>query len=1023
MWFHSLFDSCVFRSSRVLVARKGCSRARRRWPARLAVEFLEDRRLLSAVHPLFDLGSTATGAFPSDRFTVADTTQNTGRRVNLPLPDLITHPSDYDDTQVLNTLDGFNMQPRLSIPFDGPIDVNTVNSQDVFLLSMGDTLDSHDHGGRVVGINQVVWDPATNTLYVESNDLLDQHARYALIMTNGVHDAGGHPVEATLAFRLAPLTLALSHDPVLRSYGLEMVEGLVAAHRAGVREQDIVTASVFRTESATAVLEKIRDQIHAGTPDPADFNLGRGGERTVFNRGDVTGIHWEQQTGDNPPSFTPTDLNLSLLDVIPGAVGQIALGKYHSPDYEVHPGEYIPPVGTRTGEPVAPSGNDIYFNLYLPSGEKPAGGWPVAIFGHGLTTSKNNSLQIAATLAAHGIATIAINMVGAGFGPLGTLTVNQASGDPVTLSAGGRGFDQNGDHVIGNTEGFYAARPQAIISARDGQRQTAADLMQLVRVIEVGMDVDGDGVPDLDPSHIYYDGVSQSGNIGTVFLAVEPDVQVGVLDVPGGSLTDEFRLSVNLLRPVVGAALAAREPPLVNSPGITVIDGVQVAAPYFNENLPLRNGIPFTVHLADGTDQVIQSPVINSVPGAVAIQQALEDQGWAMMAGDQLTYAPHLRKAPLLGVPAKSVIVQFAKGDQTVPNPTTTALLRAGDLADRATFYRNDLAHAEDQMVPKNPHLFMVSIGSSIALVRAIARGAQEQIATFFASNGTVVIQPPGVPEEFFEVPIAGPLPEGLNFIPDNDPAGPPAQVSLSQASGPIPTEAAGGSRPISGLFAALELRRTPAGPVVSTSVVDGTTMDVLTFTGDVIVAGSLADGNYTLTVHGTLLHDALGAAIDAAGVGTAGSDRVDEVFRLFGDTGGSGCLGLEDVTCFLSAFRHRPRAPTWRRSAPIPSTPSVPPATPGSNLDDIARAVAWWSIAPIKQFATPTMFPENLLETPSGALALDDIGVPLVATTKVTAKDNGKTLTDGFARDLFFRKADLALSDWHAVTEPLVEL
>ena len=42
---------------------------------------------------------------------------------------------------MINTLDGFNLQPRLSIPFDGPIDVNTVNSHNVFLVRMGDTLD------------------------------------------------------------------------------------------------------------------------------------------------------------------------------------------------------------------------------------------------------------------------------------------------------------------------------------------------------------------------------------------------------------------------------------------------------------------------------------------------------------------------------------------------------------------------------------------------------------------------------------------------------------------------------------------------------------------------------------------------------------------------------------------------------------------------------------------------------------------------------------------------------------------
>src|SRR5262249_33198891 len=154
-----------------------------------------------------------------------------------------------------------------SIPFDGPIDVTTVTSRTVFLVSLGDTLDRHDHGGSVVGINQVVWDVASNTLHVESNDLLDQHTRYALIVTNGMHDREGNPVEASNAFR------HLRHN-VHGEYKEELLQALGAAHRLGVPTRDIVTASVFTTESATAVLEKIRDQIHAATPEPADFNLG-----------------------------------------------------------------------------------------------------------------------------------------------------------------------------------------------------------------------------------------------------------------------------------------------------------------------------------------------------------------------------------------------------------------------------------------------------------------------------------------------------------------------------------------------------------------------------------------------------------------------------------------------------------------------------------------------------------------------------------------------------------------------------
>ena len=90
MWFPTLLGSLDFRSFHSRI-RRG-----RRPPTRkLYLEPLEDRTLLSAVHPLFDLAAVTTSPFPTDRFTVADTSQNTGRRVNLPLPDLITHPSDY----------------------------------------------------------------------------------------------------------------------------------------------------------------------------------------------------------------------------------------------------------------------------------------------------------------------------------------------------------------------------------------------------------------------------------------------------------------------------------------------------------------------------------------------------------------------------------------------------------------------------------------------------------------------------------------------------------------------------------------------------------------------------------------------------------------------------------------------------------------------------------------------------------------------------------------------------------------
>ncbi len=704
--------------------------------------------LAAGVQALFNLEVPAGGPFPSDRFTVADPSHNTGLRVNLPKPNCAARPSDCADFDVINTLDGFNLQPRLSIPFDGPIDVATATSQNVFLLSLGSTLPGGDPGGKVIGINQVVWDPAANTLHAESDEFLDQHTRYALIVTRSVRDPAGDPVEASEAFRRFrhDLNFGQTHDPTLKAYRKALLDALAAARRVGVREADIAVAGVFTAQSATAILEKIQNQIRAPTPAPANFFLGAGGSRTVFPLSMVTGITFNRQINTVGP-LSPVAVPLAALGIFPGAVGRLAFGQYVSPDYETAQ-KFIPPVGTRFGTPAVQGTNEVFFNLFLPSGPKPPGGWPVAIFGHGFGDNKNNSpFAVAATMAANGIATISINVVGHGRGPLSTLTVSQAVGGPVTFSAGGRGIDQDGNGMIDSTEGVNAAPPRTIIANRDGLRQTIVDLMQLVRVIQVGMDVDGDGVPDLKPSRIYYFGQSFGGIYGTKFLAVEPGVRAGVPNVAGGPIIEVARLSP-VFRPLVGFSLFARMPSLTNV--FPVVPPIFA----FNENMPLRN----------------QPPVTNTVAGAIAIQEVLENTEWVSQSGNPVAYAPHLRKSPLDGVPAKRVIFQFAKGDQTVPNPTTTAILRAGDLAARATFFRNDLAFAVNPAgVPKNPHTFLTNIG--VPAVAGIAIGAQLQIGAFLASDGALVIDPddlvpPIFPVAVFEVPIAGSLPEDLSFIP-----------------------------------------------------------------------------------------------------------------------------------------------------------------------------------------------------------------------------------------------------------------
>ena len=604
---------------------------------------------------------------------------------------------------MLNTLDGFSVDARVSIPFSGPIDLSTVTPDTVFLVD--------SHGDRTP-LDRLVWTAATHTLHGVPHTYLDQHTPYLLVVTDGVTASDGSGLNPS-SFRKG---LALADSPTADAtlYRLAL---LGALHWAHVPLGHIVDASLFTTQSITSLLERVRGQIDDSTPAPVSFTIGTGGERAVFPFASVAFVLVHHQ--DTTSTFTDSKLPAAV-DAFPGKLGTVAYGSFSSPNYE-NASQVIPAVGSATGTPVVQGMNTLYFSLWLPSGPEPSGGWPVAIVGHGFTDSKTGfPITTASTMAKNGIATIAIDVVGHGGGPLGTYTVVRSDGLPVTFPAGGRSIDQNGDGIFGssNTEGVNAAPPYFAVGNRDGLRQTVIDLMQLVREIQVGVDVNGDGSPDLDRSKITYFGQSFGGIYGTTFLGVDPAVHAGVLNVPGGSITGIGRISPSF-RPVVGIALATRAPSLYNAvPNSTFTN--------FNENLPLS-----------------RQPIVNdTVPGADAIQNVLDDDIWAQASADPVAWASSIRAQPVAGSAPKSVIVQFAKGDETVPNPTASALIRAGGLEDRATYFRNDLAFATiPGYAVTNPHTFLSNIGGASG---PLAFAAQQQIATFLQRRRHVDPDGPG---------------------------------------------------------------------------------------------------------------------------------------------------------------------------------------------------------------------------------------------------------------------------------------
>src|SRR5436190_41187 len=172
-------------------------------------------------------------------------------------------------------------------------------------------------GDHVVGINQRVWEPVTNTLHFETDEQLAQDSTYLLVVTRGVHAANGDELAGSPLGTLGP------NSPYKRA----LHDALPMAMVKGVDAGDIAGASLFTTQSIDAISKKIRAQLHATA---VTFNLGPSGTRTVFPA--ATPISWSRQVGTS--TFSSSLLPTAALFVYPGSVSQVAFGSFDSPNYE-----------------------------------------------------------------------------------------------------------------------------------------------------------------------------------------------------------------------------------------------------------------------------------------------------------------------------------------------------------------------------------------------------------------------------------------------------------------------------------------------------------------------------------------------------------------------------------------------------------------------------------------------------------------------------------------------------------------
>jgi len=508
--------------------------------------------------------------------------------LNIPVSD----PTDFGDPQVaLNALDGFSTVSPWTFTFSDPVDPATItpgNSVRLFQVQfvfgtiavqqvVTELVPGQDYVATVAGT-----DPSGRTVAIVPLRPLEEMTGYMAVVTNAVQDAEGNPATPSQTYFLTKRTDPLvteggvSTEPLLDNATAQALEPLrqlvnaqeAAAEAVGIARDDIVLSWSATTQSITPVLNVVRSTLSA-----TSSNLAPTGLTTA----DVL-----------PPGASPGIANLFIGVVelpyflgVPSAENPTApLNQF----WEASPGNYIPPfdelgldptstnITVANPIPVERDRQTVPVLVTVPnqfSGQvKPAGGWPVVIFQHGITGNRSQALALADTMASIGVVVVSMDLPLHGITqtnpmdptqPLAALYVDNTPFGPI---ANERTFDLDlQDNASGapgpdgniDSSGAYFINLQSLLTARDNLRQGQVDLSTLALNVPF-MDINGDGVSDFDGSNISFVGLSLGSIVGTGFLAVEPTVNNAVLSVPGGGIANLLAAS-QTFGPVIRAGL------------------------------------------------------------------------------------------------------------------------------------------------------------------------------------------------------------------------------------------------------------------------------------------------------------------------------------------------------------------------------------------------------------------------------------------------------------------------------------
>lgn len=195
-------------------------------------------------------------------------------------------------------------------------------------------------------------------------------------------------------------------------------------------------------------------------------------------------------------------------------IAATVVGRYVSGDYRDDSGDICLGPAELADGPAPKRWEELSFTLYLPA--LSVGPAPVVIFGHGLSSSRQEARGVARRLAALGLAVIAVDAPEHGDRNNGDMAATAFLG----LDLGTLVMD------VGKVRGNFA--------------QTAYDNLQLLHLVQNRLgDLDvlplgaPDGLPDVAPAPTYYMGASLGGITASLLLALAPEIDAAVLTMPG----------------------------------------------------------------------------------------------------------------------------------------------------------------------------------------------------------------------------------------------------------------------------------------------------------------------------------------------------------------------------------------------------------------------------------------------------------------------------------------------------------